>query len=185
MVAAKKRGAAIFALLINAIAFIAAIALHSDALIDRLLGLGPAVILADRFDNSYGSRDKGPDLIQRGNPAWSPTIALFERYGKSHIDYTQVNYMLRSVAVASSEIPGQTGSAPIAQWTAPSTPIYVYTGILVGNHFVGGKQSIVGTIGEFHEWIQRRREDFRFLVTDIIIAGIALANSIILIFVRS
>jgi len=176
----RKRGIEILALIINIAAFIAAITLHSDALIDHLLGLGPAAALADRFDNSYGSRDQGPDLIQAGNPAWNPTIALFERYSKAHIDYAQVNYMLRSVAVASSEIPGPRGSAPIA----PSTPIYVYIGWLVGSHFVGGKQLIVGTIGEFHDWIQRRRDDFRFLVTDIIIAGIASANGIILAFTR-
>jgi hypothetical protein len=43
---------------------------------------------------------------------------------------------------------------------------------------------VVGSIQDFHDWIQRARDNFRFLVTDVMIAGITLASGALLPFAR-
>lgn len=181
--AGARRPLEIVAVIINFLAVVVTIVLHNDNALNSVLGLGPAIRLADRFDNSYGSLANGPYPVEPSDPAWDPTIRLFKKYSAAKFDFDRATVITRSVAVSSAEIPGSQGNDPVAQWTAPETPIYVYTGPIVGNKVLGDS-AIVGNIGDFHDWIRRDRDDIRFIINNVIIAFLVLANGILLLLVR-
>lgn len=176
-----RRVLEIIAVVVSALSFIVIVALHFG-LADRVLNLGPANTLANRFDISYGSN--GPYMVHPGDPAFTPTLWLIERYSKNRPDPQKVRTIARWVAIAAFKpakpLPGDVD----AEWTVPTTPIVVAYGYPDIRPVDKHDAVFVGDIQDLHDWIQRARDDFHFWTTDVIIALLALSVGTAMLFAR-
>jgi hypothetical protein len=69
------------------------------------------------------------------------------------------------------------GDGTTAQWTSPVTPIAVMYYDWPNVRFPGGvvprdEFTIVGTLGDLHDWIVRSREDRHFMVVDLVLVAV-------------
>jgi hypothetical protein len=143
--------------------------------IDDFRGLQYARAVADSYDRSYGPGASQP--IYSNNPAWPVLIRLIYKYSTADLpkDRTPV-VIARDKAILSAvdqNIPG------LPQWTAPGTPIALIYVQWPGQAVNPSDYRFIGSIADLHEWITRDSDDFRFLVSDVLLAVLALALAII------
>lgn len=142
---------------------------------DHLMGLDLAREVADRFERSVGPDDAVP--VRRGQEQFEPVIALIRKYSPTKLrkDETPLVIARMQAKVYDAERLDLTGK--LAQWTSPATPIVVFYYDWPNVRFPGGavptdKYSIVGTLGDLHDWINRRHEDLHFEVVDLLLVGV-------------
>jgi hypothetical protein len=135
---------------------------------DRALGLDHVEAVADRFETSYA---KGVDRrVGMDEVAWDPLMALVRRYSRVKFPRDRKpSFIARGVAVLSGKLESADGIA--AEWTAPSTPLYLAFELPVGQESHGAADVLqIGTIGDLRSWVQQRREDLRFVFQDLFLA---------------
>jgi hypothetical protein len=142
--------------------------------IDRWRGLDLVEAVADNFSLSYAPNASAP--IYPEDAAWKPLIALIERYSSAKLRRDkQPQTVARMVASLSTQEP--MGSGRIAEWTSPSTPVVVFYRHWpnnTGQNIPPEDFTIVGTIGELQNWIVQSRNDFYFLLHDMVLGLITL-----------
>ena len=145
------------------------VALDNAGLWDRWRGIDKLEAVSARFDTSYGDISR---VVRPTDPEWSRLLNLIYAYSTASIPRNrEPKALVRLVAVLS----GYAGDEhnPIAQWTAPSTPIILFYVDWSGQEVAADDARQVGTIGDLHTWIERDKSDFRIRVN--IVLGL-LAN---------
>jgi hypothetical protein len=104
-----------------------------------------------------------------------PLLRVITKYSHAQLPTDrEPRVFVRSVAVASAQ-----SEAARAEWTAPTTPIWLLYKEWPG-HVTPDDYRIVGTIGEFHNWIRNDEADFDFLVRTILFGALSLCVSVFL-----
>lgn len=148
---------------------------------DSFLGLGPVEEIAERFDHSYSTTDN-PHQVWPGDPAFRPMLRLMDWYSRTPPDAKRVVYIVRLKAFASAKGP-MMPNGQVAEWTAP-TPIIV-------SYLPEGKPGTaqdfvdVGTAVDLHAWIQRARDDFHFIVVDVLFGVLSALIAVLLVVIRA
>lgn len=142
---------------------------------DRVRGLDSAQQIAERFEKSVGPDDARP--VRAGEKEFEPTLALIRKYSAMSLaDGKSPQVIARLQAkVYDAQILGSADK--LAQWTSPATPIVVMYYDWPNIKFPGGtvptdQYTVVGTLGNLHEWIARSREDMHFHVVDLLLVGV-------------
>lgn len=145
---------------------------------DRILGLHHVEAVAARLETSYAhgvDRKIGPD-----EEAWRPLVALIRKYSPAKLPPDrEPTFMARGVAVISGRL--QSADDVVAEWTAPSTPLYFYFGApSEAGPFPAEDVLQVGTLGDLRSWMQRRRDGLRFVFQDFFLAAAGVALGFLL-----
>ena len=134
---------------------------------DRLSGLELVEQASERFDLSYAENASHP--VRVGDKQWEPLLKLVYRYSAANFDTTkQPRVIARLQASLSTRIPAE--GPLMAEWTAPSTPLFlIYQDwpTNTGKGMAADAWRVVGTIGDLKEWIAKEKDRRRFLVQDI------------------
>lgn len=134
---------------------------------DNLSGLSWSDRSEQRFEKSY-ARDSSI-RVRSGDKAWMPTLKLIRKYSKANLQPDRESKVIaRWQAALSTRTPTE---GPIfSEWTAPSTPIvllYEDLPMTADAKLDANDWVVVGTIGEWREWIVRAREERRFVVLNV------------------
>jgi hypothetical protein len=153
---------------------VAFIALERVGLWDHVLGPDRAEEAASQFDRSYAPDASAP--VRPSDPDWEPLIGLVKRYSRADLITDRSPAVIaRFQALASNQIPGVGTQVPLAEWTAPGTPLVLMYKNWPGASVPPEDYRIVGTIGDLHTWIERRRADLHSNVMDFILTFATLA----------
>jgi hypothetical protein len=162
-------------LLVPLVLYLVFIILEKRGYWDHLRGLDLAQQIAERFERSVGPDDAVP--VQVGEKEFEPIIALIRKYSATNLaDGKTPQVIARFQAkVFDAQLLGQSGK--LAQWTSPATPIAVmyfdWPNVRFPNGAVPTDQfTIVGTLGNLHEWIARSHDDFHFWIVDLLLVGV-------------
>lgn len=144
-------------------------------IIDHWRGLDRVKAVADNFNLSYAADASTPVYPQ--DAAWKPLIALIKRYSAAKLRTDkQPQTIARFKASLSTQEP--IGGGKISEWTSPSTPFVVFYRHWpnnTGQRIPPEDFTIVGTIGDLQNWIAQSRNDFYFVLHDIVLGFITLA----------
>ncbi len=147
-------------------------------LADAVLGLRPAIEVAETYDHSYDIAHL-PRVVHPEDAAWKPMMRLIRWYSRKTVDYSRAQTIARFVALDSKDL--EVNGAVLAEWTAPSTPFVVLYGRLDDGRKYTMKDAVfVGTIGELHDWIQRARDDFHFWTNDAVLGALSAGVMVLL-----
>jgi hypothetical protein len=129
---------------------------------------------AARFDKSYAGDASRP--VRNGDKEWPYLLRLITRYSHAQLRRDKVPKVLaRAQAIAAAK----TDSG--AEWTAPTTPIYLLYEEWPGHGDLSIDDArVVGTIEDLHNWIRNDESDFDFLVRTIILGILSLCVGIFL-----
>jgi len=144
---------------------------------DRFFGLDKVEKVAENFESSY--KPNVSHTVRVGDPAWNPLMRLISKY--SNVDLPkdrEPRVLARFVAVLSGKT--DLGQGKIAEWTAPSTPIVVIYRDWPGQNVSTQDYRIVGTISDLRTWINRSKDDFRFIIQDILLAILSIAFGLLI-----
>jgi hypothetical protein len=146
---------------------------HSG-LIDHWRGLDRVQAVADNFSVSYDPNACNP--VYPDNPAWKPLIEIIQRYSKSPL---RRDRQPQTVARFQATLSGKSdiGNEHFSEWTAPSTPfvvLYRHWPENTGAEIPRDDFTVVGTIGDLQSWITQSKDDFHFLVNDVVLTFMAL-----------
>lgn len=123
--------------------------------------------LADRLDTSYANVTR---QVRPGEPEWRPLVRVIMRYTHANLPKDQTPVVFgRSAAVSSVR-------TDEGEWTAPTTPIVLlYREIVPGAAPLQKEKDfwLVGTLGDFHDWIRRDQADFDFLWRTVIFGALS------------
>jgi len=111
--------------------------------------------LANRLDTSYAANV--PRQVRQGEPEWNPLLRVIAAHVDLPKDKTPVVFA-RAQAVTSAK-------AEVGEWTAPTTPIYLFfrDWPAPGTEFNEGKDVIkIGTLDDLHQWIKTDDTEFRY-----------------------
>lgn len=143
---------------------------------DRWFGLDKVAIIAENFESSYTPNASHP--IRLGDPGWKPLLKLISKYSIANLPKDkEPRVFARFVAILSQKT--DLGQGRIAEWTAPSTPIALIYREWPGQSVSPQDYRIVGTIGDLRTWINRSKDDFRFIVQDILLAILSITCGIL------
>ena len=165
--------AAKLVLLLPLALYLAFIILEKWGYWDQLRGLDVCQQVADRFERSVGPDDAVP--VRVGDREFEPVVNMIRKYSSTKIPSNrELHVIARLQAKVYDAQP--IGDNVLAQWTSPATPIAVMYYDWPNRRFPNGtiprdEVDIVGTLGNFHEWIARSREDFHFLIVDLLLVG--------------
>jgi hypothetical protein len=138
---------------------------------DWCFGIDKVVKVTENFETSYAPDACHP--VRPGDPAWDPILKLISKYSSADLPKDKKpKVFARFVAVLSQKT--DLGQGKIAEWTAPSTPIALIYRDWPGQDVPPQDYRIVGTIGDLRIWINRSRDDFRFVMQDILFAILAI-----------
>jgi hypothetical protein len=131
--------------------------------------------LARRLDTSYATDVSRQ--VRSHDPEWQPLMRVIRSYSVTNLpkDRSPVVFARTSAVLSAQSNAGE--------WTAPTTPIVLLYKELSPDFPLSPGQDafIVGTLGEFHEWIRRDEGDFDFFWRTLIFGtlsacvGVALA----------
>lgn len=170
MIRVLKFGTAVFVPLVT-IAFLIS---EHRGFWDRYFQLTDVLEVARKFESSYTDEAGAP--VRPEDAAWEPLLTLIGRYSTAKLPTErEPRVFARSVAVTSAKIEPEPGKI-VAEWTAPSTPIFLVYVEWPGNQVGPSDYAVVGTIGDIRGWVDRYRADFHFFTRDVFI----LASSIVL-----
>lgn len=142
--------------------------------LDRLLKIPLLDAVASGFELSYGPEASRP--IRPSDKKWAPTIKLIREYTRTKLPTDRQPLVIaRYQAVLSAQEP--IGKGQFVQWTAPSTPIVVLYKKWPGNSIAPEDYRIVGTIGDLRSWINEYRDKWKFYVSDLLFAILALITA--------
>ena len=161
-----------------AIAGVAYLILDHAGYIDQWRGIDALEAIAARFDLSYAPGASQP--VRPNDPEWRAVISLIYRYSKADLPRDREPKILaRSVAISSGEV--GTPDNPIAEWTAPGTPLLLLYVDWPGQQTQVSKADFrsIGSIADFHRWMEQDRADFKFLFYDVAL-GLLLAIAALL-----
>jgi len=131
--------------------------------------------VAARFNLSYTPDASKP--VDRGDPEWSAVMSLIYRYSKADFPKDKDPQVLaRDVAVLSAK--GDLGS----EWTAPSTRLLLLYKPWPGNSMGPEDYRVVGSIGDFQDWITKDQARHKFLVHDVFVGGLSLVVGFLALF---
>lgn len=108
-------------------------------------------------------------------------MRLIRKYSKATIPRDKVPRILaRSQAAISGKI--ETDNGILAEWTAPSTPLFLgFDDMPVRGQTVSKDDfQFIGSIGDIRLWVDRSRADLRFVVQDISLAMFSLALGVLM-----
>src|ERR1700692_3267082 len=140
---------------------------------DRWTGLDLVEEVADRFDRSTGPDDAVP--VRLGDKEFEPLIHVIKSYSVAKFADDKVPHVI--VRLQAKVYDTQSlGDGKTAQWTSPATPIAIMFYDWPNARFPGGaippdQFTVIGTLGNLHEWISRSREDRHFLIVDLLLVG--------------
>src|SRR5262249_38064390 len=113
--------------------------------------------LANRLDTSYAADVSRQ--VRPGDPEWRPLMRVIASYAHANLPTDrQPIVFVRFVAVASAK-------SDAGEWTAATISIVLLykEWPAPGTSFIREEDFwIIGTLGEFHEWIKRDQADFDF-----------------------
>lgn len=152
----------IFGLVLSFISLVFVITEHYG-LWDKFRGTDKLLAVYSRMNISYAKsrRNVLPD-----DPEWESTIKLIYKY--SEVDFPKDKKPIavwRTAATASAYQP--VGPTEISEWTAPTTPILMVYKWSVGGTINHGDAIIIGSIGDFRNWIEQDKNDFKFMIQNI------------------
>jgi hypothetical protein len=135
---------------------------------DRWRGVVDLERIASQLDTSYANVSR---QVHFGDAEWPTVLTLIERYSKANLpDDRQPRALAREQAIFSAQRNG-------AEWTAPTTRILLfYTDWPQPGHgpyLINKDFYVVGTLGDFHEWIRRYKSDFDFLWRGVIFGALS------------
>ena len=134
---------------------------------DKVTGLDLVEKASRRFDLSYAQNASQP--VRVGDREWEPLLALAYRYSVVNFPKDREPHVfVRLVAPFSSRTPEQGDIA--AEWTVPSTPLFLLYQDWPQNSGKGVPPEnvrMIGTIGDLRDWISREKDRRKFLVQDI------------------
>lgn len=138
---------------------------------DRWRGLEQVEQVSARFDESYAPDASRP--VYPGDPAWNPMITLIKKYStvKLRSDRLPETIARMRATLSTDERDG-------FEWTSPSTPFvvfYVRWPQNTGKGIPSQDFTVVGTIGQLQEWIAQSKDDFHFLINDILLGLVPVA----------
>jgi hypothetical protein len=149
-----------------ALALIAVVSLRTP-LWDWLFGLDAAEKAVASFEKSYGADASIP--LTPGDKAWHPLQRLIRTYTTVTLPRNREPKVLaRNVAVASAKT--DLGPGRVAQWTAPTTPVWLIYREWPGQEVPLEDAVIVGTIADLRNWVEQYRERIRFFVQDLVLS---------------
>ena len=126
--------------------------------------------LANRLDTSYATDVSRQ--VRQPDPEWRPLLRVIRSYSPKRgilpKDREPVVFA-RFAAVASAK-------SEAGEWTASTTPIVLLykEWPSPGNSIVPGQDGwIIGTLGDFHEWIRKDEADFDFLLRTVILGALS------------
>lgn len=137
---------------------------------DHLRGIDQLQQFAARLDTSYGTV---PLQLRPEDAGWNAVISLIHDYSSAQLPPQRKPKAFARFPALSSSFAGSEQN-PIAR-TAPATPIaliYVESPTADGRDIDPSDYRIVGTIGDLHDWIRRKQENFKFWVYDIFLGAI-------------
>jgi hypothetical protein len=144
---------------------------------DWWFGLNDVEKVAVNFETSYASDASHP--VRPGDPSWQPLLILIRNY--SHVDLPkgrEPKVFARSVAISSQKM--DLGDGKFAEWTAPTTPIILIYRDWPGQTVPPTDYRIVGSIADLRTWINRSKDDFRFIVQDFSLTFLSLVFAIMI-----
>ncbi len=129
---------------------------------DRVRGLDDVRLVAQRMNISYAYAKR---QYRPGDPEWKPTLGLIKRYTKAELPRDRQPVLIaRYKAVTSAMV--ETAPGITAEWTAPTTPIYLaYAELPAKTNDVVQ----VGDINDLFLWIDKSKSDFRFLMQNVLL----------------
>ena len=142
---------------------------------DHVTGLDSAREVADRFERSVGPDDAVP--VRAGEKDFEPVIALIRKYSSTKLVKGKPPQVVARMQATVYDAKPLGPGGKLAQWTSPATPILVYYYDWPNVRFPGGtipddEYSVVGTLGDLHDWINRAHEDLHFEVVDLLLVGL-------------
>ncbi len=142
---------------------------------DQLLGLDAARSVADRFDRSVGPDDAIP--VRKGEKEFDPVIGLIERYSRNKLNPDKAPMVIARFQAKVYDAQPLWEGERLAQWTSPATPIAVMYFDWPNVKYKDGnvpkdEATVVGTLGDLHEWISRRHMEIHFYIVDLLLVGI-------------
>jgi hypothetical protein len=148
-----------------ALALVAVVSLRTP-LWDWLFGLDVAERAVASFEKSYGPDASIP--VTPGDDAWHPLQRLIRTYTTATLPHDREPKVLaRNVAVASAKT--NVDARRIAQWTAPTTPVWLIYREWPGQEVPLEDAVIIGTIADLRNWVEQYRERIRFIVQDVVL----------------
>lgn len=140
---------------------------------DWVRGLDQVRVVAQRMNTSYADAKR---QYRPGDPEFEPTLDLIEKYTKAELKRDRQPVLIaRYKAVASAVI--DTGQGMTAEWTAPTTPVYLG---YVDNPAQTSDVVQVGDINDLFVWIDQSRNDFRFLIQNVLLAVFSLTLGVLI-----
>jgi len=142
---------------------------------DRLTGLDKAQQIAERFERSVGPDDAVP--VRAGEKEFEPTLALIGKYSASKLSNSKTPQVIARMQAKVYDAQALGVEGKLAQWTSPATPIVVFYYDWPNVRFPAGtvpndQYTVVGTLGNLHEWIARSHEDLHFWVVDLLLVAV-------------
>jgi len=132
-------------------------------------GLDLVEEVADRFSHSYTPDASKP--VYPEDAAWKPMIELIEKYSKVKLRTDK-----EPKTIARFQATLSTKEVDSFEWTSPSTPFVVLYRHWPENSGPGIPKedyTVVGSIGDLQSWITQSKNDFHFLINDIVLGVIA------------
>lgn len=140
---------------------------------DRVRGLDDVRVVAQRMNISYAYAKR---QYRPTDPQWQPTLDLIKKYTKAELPRDRTPVLIgRWKAVTSAMI--ETGPGITAEWTAPTTPIYL------GYVDQPTKPSDIVQVGDINDlflWIDKSKSDFRFLIQNVLLGIFSLTLGIMI-----
>ena len=149
----------------------ALVLVERSGLIDRWCGLNYVEIAVENLSLSYAPDASTP--VYPTDPAWAPLMKLIRKYSRNKLrEDKQPQTVARFPATLSTQ--EQIAGQRISEWTSPSTPFAVLYRKWPGNSLPPEDYTVIGSIGELHEWISRQKSYFHFLVHDVVLCLLSL-----------
>ena len=144
---------------------------------DKWFGIDEVEKVVKNFELSYSPDASHP--VRAGDPAWKPMMRLIHKYSAIELPKErEPKVIARSVAVFSQKL--DIGAGKISEWTSPATPVILLYKDWPGQSVPPQDYRVVGTIGDLRLWINQSRDDFRFIMQDVLLSALSITLGIMI-----